>query len=237
MLQTLVVIILLLVSASHGNSQTTTRIVVEVYRPQGIWENGSIRKESYDTTTVWLSKQKYRVYDSLFDTDVLGDGDTGDVYIVWPKFEIYKIIDREGKWRPQRTSGEGAQDLTAGLAALTPDQNWTIVATGDTLTVNNIRCHRFEFTKKDLYGTHTSDVWVSDAESPLVPEFQRAYYNVSFMLTGHESLEERLKKVRGFPMLTISQDTSRTTSKIIVIDTVVVDSAFFSVPAGYEEYK
>ncbi len=218
-------------------AEQVTRIVVEVYRPQGLWENGSIRKESYDTTTVWLSKQKYRVYESLFDTDVLGDGDAGDVYIVWPKFEIYKIIDREGKWRPQRTSGEGAQDLAAGLAALTPDQNWTIVATGDTLTVNSIRCHRFEFTKKDLYGTHTSDVWVSDAESPLVPEFQRAYYNVSFMLTGHESLEEGLKKVRGFPMLTISQDTSRTTSKIIVIDTVVVDSAFFSVPAGYEEYK
>ena len=237
MLKTLFTLAICVLVFAACFAEQVTRIVIEVYRPQGLWENGKIREESYDTTTVWLSKHKYRVYESLFDTYVLGDGDTSDIYVVWPKFEIYKIIDREGKWRPQHASGEGAQDLMAGLASLTPDQNWTIVATRDTLTVNSILCHRFEFTEMDLYGTHTSDVWVSDVENPLVPEFQRAYYNVSFMLTGHESLEEGLKKVRGFPMLTISQDTSRTTSKIVVIDTVVVDSAFFSVPAGYEEYK
>ncbi|MGB5139401.1 MAG: hypothetical protein WBP29_12785 [Candidatus Zixiibacteriota bacterium] len=234
---TFVMIVLTLVTVVQSYSQTTTRIVIESNRPQGVWENGSIREESYDTTTIWLSEQKFRVEETLFDNHVLGDGDSGDVYFVWPKFEIYQLFDRGGKWRPQRASGEAAQDLMAGLTALTPDQKWTIAATDDTMTVNNISCHRFEFTNQDLYGTHISDVWISDLENPLVPDFQRAYYNSAFMLTGHETLEEGMKKVHGFPMLEISRGTNRKTSRIIVIDTVTVDSAFFSVPADYEEYK
>ncbi len=118
---------------------------------------------------------------------------------------------------------------------MTPDQNWTIAATGDTQTVDNISCHRFEFVNRNLHGTDTSDVWISDVENILVPDFHRAFYNIAFMLTGHETLVEGLKKVCGFPMLTDYRSTSHRTSKIVVIDTVNVDSTFFSLPATFEE--
>ena len=237
MLQTFVMIMLTLVSAAHCYSQTTTRIIIENYSPQSVWMNGSIREESYDTITIWLSEQKFRTEETLFDYHILGKGDYGDMYFVYPKFEIYQLYDRAGKWRPKRGVGEESQDLVAGLATVTPDQNWTIVATGDTLTVNKIACHRFEFVNHNLHGTDTSDVWISDVENILVPDFHRAYYNIAFMLTGHETLLEGLKKVRGFPMLTSYRGTSRKTSKVVAIDTVAVDSTFFSLPATFEEYK
>lgn len=229
---------LVVISMFAGSqAEQATRITIERYQPDIIKNDSVIAPAKSEFDTLWLGESKARSYTSGSYQYLIVDGKGGDLLSIYPKFETYQLYDRQGNWMNKDLPTQVERDLQKGMAAISPDIRLTIHATEELDTIRGVQCRRFEFFDEDKFGTKVSDVWISERHESQIDLFHKIYYGLTLFVDGHEFVEEELKQIRGLPMLGVLRGNVRRTEAIIAIDTVAVDSNFFEIPAGYEEYK
>ena len=219
-----------------SQAEQATRIMIESYQPPILGKDSTYSVEKFDTTTIWIGALRARHDETRSPYRFITLNDSSLLYLLQPKFEVYKVFTRAGD-SSRDTALTPEQDMEMGLGQLRKVEVWSINPTADTTTIRGVHCHRFDFRMTSEFGEHLSDVWISDNREQQISAFHLAYYHLSFHLDGHGSIESALEKVHGYPMLEVSRGKVRRTEAIIAIDTVAVDSNFFEIPVGYEEYK
>lgn len=230
-------VLLVLIGGSVVRAEDVTRIRIVHYQPPIPKAESGIWPEKYDTTTLWIGRALGCNKRTNLQFYTVVNLSSGQMMKINPKFEIYQVYDRAGMWRHDTSQTESARDFAIGIALASPDIVVSIRRTLEQDTIRNELCHKYELEETTEYGASLRDMWISDRECTFVESFFFTYLDMSFFLTGHESLEQSLKQIRGLPMLETSRGLVRRTSEIVSIDTASVDSTFFNIPAGYEEYK
>ena len=236
MLKILVGCFIVFSMCTGSQAEQAMRIMIESYQPPILGKDSTYSVEKYDTTTIWIGALRARNDETRSPYRFITLNDSSVLYLLQPKFEVYKVFARAGD-SSRDTALTPEQDMEMGLGQLRKVEVWSINPTADTSTIRGVHCHRFDFRMTSEFGEHISDVWISDNREQQISAFHLAHHHLSFHLDGHESIESALQKVYGYPMLKVSRGNVRRTEAIIAIDTVAVDSNFFEIPVGYEEYK
>ncbi len=181
MLKSLIGYLVLFSMFASSHAEQATRIMMEKYQPPILGKDSTYTVEKFDTTTIWIGKDRALWNQTHSDFRSITYNDSSKVLLLRPKFEIFQVLDRPGAaGRDSAVTLE--DDLAIGLGQLKQVEVWSITPTGDTSTVRNVKCHRFEFVMKNDYGEQLDDVWISDDRDEQIPAFHLAYHGFSFYL-------------------------------------------------------
>lgn len=198
-----------------------------------------------DTILVWLGDGKARI-DLTSDRSTLYEATKDEAIDVYWRMEIF--TPRDGRVQNRVTGvSDGATDLSAGIAELSPQIVSTVTETEQHKTINGYDCQLWiqRDSMPQMEVSLTTEVWACED----IKADQDLYYRIIEAPVRKAGLEQSFaehRKVRGIPVLSTTVSTSDstgilsqmigTTFRLISCEEVEVQPGHYDVPEQFERF-